>query len=125
MPHRLLENGERFQGIDGVDLLRQKLSGAVSHLFTLNFVPTSTIHTLQTSITASLGRRGSVIPKELLSRRVTAAWCFADYLGRELIKHPGITLLMQLNKGYVVRCQIVIERRDSPTLFDLIEESLD
>jgi hypothetical protein len=46
-------------------------------------------------------------------------------LGRELIKHPPITLLMQLNKGYVVRCQLVIERRDSPTLFDLIEESLD
>jgi hypothetical protein len=46
-------------------------------------------------------------------------------LGRELIKHPAITLLMQLNKGYVVRCQLVIERRDSPTLFDLIEESLD
>ena len=32
---------------------------------------------------------------------------------------------MQLNKGYVVRCQLVIARRDSPTLFDLIEESLD
>jgi hypothetical protein len=33
-------------------------------------------------------------------------------LGRELIKHPPITLLMQLNKGYVVRCQLVIARRE-------------
>jgi hypothetical protein len=39
-------------------------------------------------------------------------------LGRELIKRAAITLLTRAG-------QLVIARRDSPTLFDLIEKSLD
>jgi hypothetical protein len=48
-----------------------------------------------------------------------------DYLGRELIKRAATALLTRLDEGEVVRCELVIARRDPPTLFDLIEESLD
>ena len=44
---------------------------------------------------------------------------------RERINSFRIGQVYRRDEGEVVRCQLVIARRNSPTLFDLIEKSLD